>query len=566
MPVSCARPAEAAIRCRITHATTALHRSVLVLSPLTVCAHIDLRVDLAPVGVAETQGRVIPTQWPVLAYAGAGIALLCWGVIHAGRAVQLQRGSRVTRWLTALCGLLVAPALAIALTSSSAINGRTTYAVAWVWPLTTTIFVLHSLKALTEGTVRPAVGIPVGALNLVVCVASIVRYLNGLGVSLPNPIAAFGVAEATSLGYVFGRAALHSPWALAFPVLTPVVPARWRSGRLLNATIAMTAAVATLLFVTEYPRGVRALESFAPFALDRLQERPRGDLALGVRVLPELHGSPSPIALRQDLALVDTLSADVIEVFVAPSGTRGGTLDSVSRALDDVRRDSTLLIVALGYDAGDGRRIRRNPEGYATQRLGSVDRIMRRLHPDILLPARDPAEVGFGALGPVSLSWWTRYLADAAELAHRLRPRTLVGVAASAYTPFDSALFAWASSETSPLDLAGFTLAPSYGGGSSLAARLRVADQWLRRSSRPLWVFASGANPRVFGAAGQERTVWGVLTWASSVPRMQGVVVDGAGDYDELVGLRAPGGRLRDVVTTFERAQRALAEVASTRQ
>ena len=41
---------------------------------------------------------------------------------------------------------------------------------------------------------------------------------------------------------------------------------------------------------------------------------------------------------------------------------------------------------------------------------------------------------------------------------------------------------------------------------------------------------------------------------------MKGVIVDGAADYEALVGMRAPSGRLRGVVTTFERAKRALAE------
>ncbi|MEP7343913.1 MAG: hypothetical protein ABI877_01540 [Gemmatimonadaceae bacterium] len=507
----------------------------------------------------------MPTRWPVLVYTFAGVFLLVWNVLHAGRAVQLQRGGRVTRWLTALCGLLVVPALAIALTSVSAINGRATHIVAFVWPLTTALFLLHSIRALTEGTVRLSVGLPVGALNFAVCASASVRFANALGATLPSAVGAFGVAEATSLGFAFGHAALLSPWALTVPVLTPIVPARWRAGRLVTVGITSLCAAGALLYITEYPRAVRALDSFAPFAFERLQERPQGDFALGVRLLPELNGAPSPVALRNDLALVDTLSADVIEIFVTPSGTRGSALDSVSRALDDVRRDSTLLVVSLGYDLGDLRRIRRNPEGYATQRLDAIDRTMRRLRPDILLPARDPADAGHDALGSVSLSWWTRYLSDATELAHRLRPRTQVGVAASSFSPFDSALFAWASGAQSPLDLAGFTLTPSYGGGASLGARIRIAGHWSRTSARPLWVFGTAVNPLVFGELRQEQAVWGVLAWATSQPRMKGVIVDGAADYDELVGMRAPGGRLRGVVTTFERAQRALAEVAASR-
>jgi hypothetical protein len=461
--------------------------------------------------------------------------------------------------------LLVVPALAIAFTSVSAINGRATHVVAWVWPLTTALFVLHSLRALTDGTVRLSVGLPVAAFNLAVCASAAVRYTNALGGTLPTVVGAFGLAEATSLGFVFGQTALVSPFVLALPILTPIVPSRRRVGRLITWSIATLSVAGTLMYATEYPRAVRALDGFAPLAFERLQERPQGDFALGVRLLPELGGAPSPVALRNDLALVDTLNADVIEVWVTPSGTRGTALDSVARALEDVRRDSTVLVVSVGYDRGDLHRMRRNPEGYATARLEAIERATRRLRPDILLPARDPANAGYDALGTVSLSWWTRYLSDAAEVVHGLRPKTQVGVAASSFTPFDSLLFAWASGARSPLDVAGFTLTTSSGGGTSLAARLREAGRWSHASVRPLWVFGTDANPRVFGESNQERALWGVLAWATSQPRVRGVIVDGAADYDELVGMRAPGGRLRGVVTTFERAQRALAEVAPAR-
>ncbi len=513
-------------------------------------------------GARETP-YVTPTRWPAIVYAIVVVLVLCWNVLHAGRAVQLRRGSAFMRWLTALCGLLLVPALTIAVTSASAINGRTTHVVAWVWPMTAALFVLQSVRAVSEGSARLSIGLPVLAFNLTVGASALVRFANGAGVTLPATIGALGVAEATSLGFVFGHAALVSPWALSVPVLTPVIPARRRSGRAVKAGIAVMATVAALLYAAEYPRGVRALETFQPFSAERLQERPRGDFALGVRVLPEIVAPPPPLALRYDLALVDTLNASVVEVFVTPSGTRGTVLDSVARALEDIRRDSTLLVVSLGYDPGDRRLMLRNPEGYATLRLRAIDRVVRRLRPDLLIPARDPADAGMRALGSVALSWWTRFFSAAADLAHELRPRTRVGLAASAYTPFDSALFAWASGPQSPLDVAGFTLLPSYGGGASLAARLRVAGQWSRSGQRPLWVFAVGLNPRVFGVAAQERATWGVLAWATSQPRMRGLIVDGAGDYDELVGMRAPGGRLRDIVTTFERAERVLAEAAS---
>jgi hypothetical protein len=44
------------------------------------------------------------------------------------------------------------------------------------------------------------------------------------------------------------------------------------------------------------------------------------------------------------------------------------------------------------------------------------------------------------------------------------------------------------------------------------------------------------------------------------------LIVDGAGDYETLVGLRAPGGRLRSTVPMLDRARRALEEAARAAQ
>jgi hypothetical protein len=408
------------------------------------------------------------------------------------------------------------------------------------------------------------VGIPIAAFNLVVFGSALVHYANAMGAELPSFIGAFALAEGSALGFLFGRSALISPFALTIPILCPTAPIRFAIGRLTVATMALLAAVGSALFVTEYLPSVEALSSFASFSADRLQERPSGDFALGVRLLPEIRRAPSPSALGNDLALVDSLSPDVVELFVTPEGTRGAALDSASRALDYLRRDSVLVVLALGYD-NDDRELARNPASYARLRLEAVDRAVRRLRPDIFLPARDPGELGLAMTGPLSSSWWTTYLRNAADHAKALRPRTRVGVSVSAFSSLDSIIFAWAKGPQSPLDVVGFSFAPSYGGGNSLAARMRVAGQWGRDSSRPLWVFSVGANPRVFGEVNQARAVWSVLAWATAEPKVQGVIVDGAADYDTLIGMRSPDGRLRNVVATFDRARRSLAEASSVR-
>ncbi len=245
-----------------------------------------------------------------------------------------------------------------------------------------------------------------------------------------------------------------------------------------------------------------------------------------------------------------------------PSGAQALALDSLSASLEGERRDSVLLVVALGYDPDDDVAYRRNPAQYRERRLVLIDRIMRRVRPDVLLPALDPMEVGARLLGAdVPAEWWQDYLERAASLAHTLRPRTRVGLAISSFSPADSALYAWGD-RTRGIDLLGFTLAPSFTGGSSLSARLRMAERWMRPSRKGQWIWSASAFPRTFGEGNQARAIWGVLAWATRQAKIRAVIVNGAGDYEAAVGLRDPGGRLRPVARTVARARRALDETA----
>ena len=44
---------------------------------------------------------------------------------------------------------------------------------------------------------------------------------------------------------------------------------------------------------------------------------------------------------------------------------------------------------------------------------------------------------------------------------------------------------------------------------------------------------------------------------------VKGLIVESAGDYDSLTGLRAPGGRIRPALAALERAVAAMAETAT---
>src|SRR6185369_5889191 len=146
-----------------------------------------------------------------------------------------------------------------------------------------------------------------------------------------------------------------------------------------------------------------------------------------------------------------------VAVVIDPAGARLAALDSLARSVEDDRRDSVLLIVSVGYDRNTREAYRASPSAYMRARLAAVDRIVRRLRPDIILPARDPYTEGARVMGRVPLAWWQEFLTQASANARRVSNRVHVGVAASSFVGADSALYAWASRPGSAIDVVGFS-------------------------------------------------------------------------------------------------------------
>jgi len=225
-----------------------------------------------------------------------------------------------------------------------------------------------------------------------------------------------------------------------------------------------------------------------------------------------------------------------------------------------IRRDNTQLIVSLGYPSKvvplPGRTFN------DARRLQTIDRIVRILRPDILLPAEDPYVAGTRAAGLRAPQFWQSYITRAATIAKAIRPRTRIGVSASAYDGRDSTLFAWAAAPGSPVDVVGFTLFPSRSGARTLDAATHAADRWMRESRSPKdhWVFAAGGFPEAHGEVSQERAVWAAIAWATSRPAIKGLIVSEAGDYGSITGLRAPDGHLRRATYAVMTAMRGYRE------
>ena len=503
----------------------------------------------------------VPRNAATLTFAGVSVFVLLWNVVLAGQIAQARRQARDFLAVTALCALFVAPAAVVALASPSALTGRTVSPVTWIWPATLGLFALQSGLALKRGLVTSLLSAPVFAFNVLLFGAAVARWLTVMWPGVPAALLGVDAAHASTMGLVWQRPALWSPLALQLPLLAPAYPARWQVSKTLRALLALGAAGWTLLTVVEYPSAVRAVATFAPLGTAPLQERPRGDLALGLRILPSLRGPPPAAALERDLRLADSLGARVLSVVVLPEGTGGATLDSLASALAGVRRDSVVLVVTLGWGRDDARRYTASPAAFADRRLELVDRVVRRVRPDVLVPALDPMDAGRRVLGPVPLEWWTSYHARAADLAHRLRPRTRVAFTVAEFVAEDSVLYRWAVGAPS-IDIVGLSFGPTFRGGGSLAARQRAAERWMTGQFKPHWVVSARAYPYVFGEAAQRSALAGSFAWATRHPVVEAMIVDGAGDYDALTGIQRADGSLRPAVAALARARRALQEAA----
>jgi hypothetical protein len=489
--------------------------------------------------------------------------VLGWDVFMSGQIAALRRAPHPFAVLTGLSGLLVVPATLVAVASVSLLYGRAINSVAWLWPLCCVLFALQALYATARRLITSFIGVPLAAYDVILAIVAVTRQLAYDGVALPPWALALGAAHATTLGYIMGRGALSSPLALQIPMLSPAFPARWRLSRTVRAALAAGAAISAGVTALEIVRGYAAVRSYDRYAAVRLQERPAGDFQVGMTLFPELTETISPSVAKQDVALLDTLDVDVVMVTVDAGGARAAALDSLARTLDPFRRDSTALIVALGYAPGERERLADSSAAYGRARLADVERIVRRLRPDYLLPADEPYGRGADALGTQPVAYWERFLTDAAARARRADRRVKVGVALAGFGSRDSALYAWATAPRSPLDLVGFTMVPGFRGGLSLEARLHAADRWMRvtgPSRTQHWVLAAGGYPVAHGEVSQERAVWGALAWATSRPALKGVIVQTSDDYTTLTGLRAANGRLRPVAAAMTRAVKGLRE------
>jgi hypothetical protein len=499
----------------------------------------------------------------------AALLLLLWDVGLAGRLSRVAEAPRGWATLTAITGLLLLPAALIRILGTSLLDGRTVASLGWLWPLVLTLIALQAVLTLTRGLGARAIVAPIVVYDAILAASAWIELAAGSGTALPAALHAVPTALAGAMGYLAGAAALWSPLAIAPPLIAPAYRAKWAINASVRGLIAIYAVVAIVAFISELPQAIRGIQSFSRWTLAPLRERPADSpLRVGVRILPVVRGVPAPLALRYDTDLADSANADAIAITIAPRGATARALDSLARTLDDYRTDSTVIVVTLGWDVQEALRARFAPTAWERERVRLVEQVVRRLRPDVLVPLEDPNGLGVQIVGARSALAWHALLAQCARTAHTLRPRTRVLAELSTFDDRDSVTATWAATPASGMDGLGYVLQPGFRGGVSLDARMQAIDRWRVARERAgtgkvdEWVTLAAGFPWSQGEVAQDRSIWGVLAWASARPTVDAVIVGDAGDYDTRRGLRGPGGRLRLANTSLRRAIRGLSEAA----
>jgi hypothetical protein len=492
--------------------------------------------------------------------------IVVWDVVLTGKIAQVRTLPRPFVFLTALAGFLLLPALVIHLATTNAITGRSVTAVDWLWPVTLVLFAFQAMYAATRRLVNPFLGVFISVYDVLIAINACLRFVAAHGTPLPNVALIFLAATSGAFAWLNQSSTIiSSPLFLFVPMTAPAFPALRPSSASFRVFLALVAFAWIAVIVSQLPPAIATVRSYEihDARVEKLQERPAGDFDIGLKLFPDLDGGPPPTAIKNDLALADTLGVTVVSITVIPELMDKAALDSISHTLEALRSDSTQLIVTLGYmrDLLPGR----GGNFSETKRLAAIEPIVRLLRPDILVPALDPYDAGTRAAGLRTPQFWESYLTRAAAEAKRARPRTRIGVAISAYDRRDSTLYAWAAAPGSPIDVPGFALYPSASGVKTLDAARDAADRWMResRSTKDHWVYAAGGLPEAHGEANQERAVWDALAWATSRGAIKGLIVVEAGDYGTIRGIRAADGHLRQVAFAIMRAMKGLRETAA---
>jgi hypothetical protein len=496
------------------------------------------------------------------AHLALSLIIVIWDVVLAGRIAQLRLASRPFAAVTGLCGLLLLPALLLRIATTTYITGRAVFHVDWIWPLVLVLFALQATYAVSRRLVNYFWGVPILVYNVAIAVTEIVRWGVAHGNGTANALAGLLNAQSTALAVVTqSPIAVTTPFFFLVPMIAPAFPALRRTTAGFRALVAANAFAWILAFIVwGVPGATSAGSALEEHLDDRLRERPAGDFRVGLKVLPDIATPPSPGAARADMQLATSLGVRAIGLVIAP-GASTLALDSVASVLSDID-DSVTVVVAIGYKGKLVPELGSVPLDEAL-RLRTIENVVRKLRPDILLPAEDPLAVGSRILGSQSVERWQSYYTSAARRAKAIDPRVKIGFSVSSYGIADSILYAWAAQRGSPVDIVGFSFFPEKQGIHDIVRAFEpAADRWMKTTPpvKDHWVFAAGAYPLNSGDRMQARILWNALSWATDHPAIKGLMIYEAGDYAQARGIRAPNGRLRAAEKAVRDAIRQLKE------
>jgi hypothetical protein len=496
------------------------------------------------------------------AHLALSLIIVIWDVVLAGRISQLRLASRPFGTITGMCGLMLMPALILHMAMSTVITGRAVLAVDWIWPLIVTLFAVQAGYAVARRLVNYLWGVPILVYDVVLAVTEIIRFGVAHGWGWANGMGGLLTGQSSTLAIVTQSSiAVTTPFFFLVPIIAPAFPALRRTTAAFRAFVATNATLWVIgLLVWGLSASKQAGDALRDHLDDRLRERPAGDFRVGLKVLPDIASEPSDAAVENDMELATGLGLRAIAVVVVP-GVTDSSLEVVAREFARLG-DSVTVIVSIGYKGKLLPELGAAPFDEAA-RLKTVDKVMQRLHPNILLPAEDPMAVGSRIVGPMPVEQWQAYLTTAAQRAKAIDPKVKVGFSVSSYGIQDSLLYAWAATRGSPMDVVGFSFFPEKKGIDDIVNAFEpAADRWMKTTppTKEHWVFAAGGFPLNTGERMQARIIWRSLSWATDHPAIKGLIVYEAGDYAQARGLRAPNGRLRAAERAVRNAIRQLRE------
>ncbi len=340
------------------------------------------------------------------AHLALTIVILVWDIVLAGRMAQNRKSPRAFQAICGIAALFALPGLLFALATSTVITGRSVAHMDWFWPAVLIVFAVQAVYALARNLVNWVWGFPIAIYDLLIAAIGITRYCVAHGFTPPEPLVTLLASQSIAMVFASGTpSVLASPLYLNMPMISPAFPAL----RPITATFRLVMSVVGLAWTVIIiaiggPRAIVQLRNYEAHRRDPLRERPDADFAVGIKILPDVAGPPPPAAIKSDSALIDSLDVDAISVVVRPGASRAA-LDSLAHVIDPARRDSLVLIVAIGYRGNLMPELRPSPLDEAL-RIATIRQVVARLHPDILLPAEDPYGSGERSVGTLPPERW----------------------------------------------------------------------------------------------------------------------------------------------------------------